>query len=91
MYKTLFVFLAASMLSSAAPAVTFNVTRMDDPVPDGCQVNDCSLREAVIDADVTATEDLIVLSAGVYLIDLVGEFDNSPNTGDLDISTTWIL
>ena len=87
MNRNLIVFLAASMLSSAAHAVTFNVTRTDDPVPDGCKASDCSLREAVIDANGDAAEDLILLPAGVFLLDLVGEFDDSENTGDLDIST----
>lgn len=76
----------ASTLTSVVHAATFNVTRMDDPVPDGCNVNDCSLREAVITADQTMTKDFIVLPAGTYLIDLLGS-DNSENVGDLDIST----
>jgi predicted outer membrane repeat protein len=86
MKKTLSGFLAATVLISAVHAGTFNVTRLDDPVPDGCGVNDCSLREAVIDADQTLMKDTIVLPAGVYLIDLTGN-DTSENTGDLDIST----
>lgn len=78
---------AATFLGSTAHAATFNVTRTNDPVPDGCNVNDCSLREAVIEADKTVTEDVIVLPAGIHLIDLIGDFDNSEETGDLDIST----
>jgi len=80
-------FLTAIVLSGAAQAATFNVTRMDDPVPDGCQVNNCSLREAVIDADQTVAKDTIVLPAGVYLIDFAGGVDTSVESGDLDIST----
>jgi len=86
MKKPLSGLLAAAVLTSAAQAGTFNVTRMDDPVPDGCSVNDCSLREAVIAAGQTQVKDTIVLPAGTYLIDLAGS-DNSENTGDLDIST----
>ena len=86
MKKKLIGFFLATVLSSAAHAGTFDVTRMDDPVPDGCKVDDCSLREAVIDAGQTAAKDTIVLPAGVYLIDLAGN-DVSENTGDLDIST----
>ncbi|MGI9290086.1 MAG: hypothetical protein ACR2QG_02275, partial [Gammaproteobacteria bacterium] len=84
------ILFATTVLTSAAQAATFNVTRTDDPVPDGCAVNDCSLREAVIDADQTAAEDMIVLPAGVYLIDFSVEFDNSPEVGDLDISTDMV-
>ncbi len=58
---------------------------MDDPLPDGCVVNNCSLREVVITADQTVAKDTIVLPAGVYLIDLDGS-DSSENTGDLDIT-----
>jgi len=78
--------LAAIVLTSTAHAATFNVTRMDDPVPDACNVNNCSLREAVIAAGQTVAKDIIMLPAGIYLIDLVGS-DSSENTGDLDIST----
>ncbi len=90
MKKILSGFLAATVLASAVHAETFNVTRKDDPVPDGCNVNDCSLREAVIDADQTPAEDTIVLPAGVYLIDLAGN-DSSENTGDLDIGTDMVI
>jgi predicted outer membrane repeat protein len=86
MKKSLICLLAAIVLTSAVQAASFNVTRMDDPVPDGCKANDCSLREAVIDADQTAIKDTIVLPAGTFLIDLVGN-DTSENTGDLDISS----
>ncbi len=84
--KILSILIATTILSSAVEAATFNVTRKDDPVPDGCNVNNCSLREAVIDADQTAAKDIIMLPAGVYLIDLAGS-DNSEDVGDLDIST----
>ncbi len=90
MKKILSGFLAATVVASAVQAGTFNVTRMDDPVPDGCNVNGCSLREAVIDANQTPAEDTIVLPAGVYLIDLVGN-DTSENTGDLDIGTDMVI
>jgi predicted outer membrane repeat protein len=85
------VLVTTILLTGVAQAATFNVTRKDDPVPDGCKANDCSLREAVIAADDTAAKDTIVLPAGKYLIDLVGEFDNSEETGDLDISTDMIF
>ncbi len=41
---------------AAAPTGGWVVTRLDDPLPDGCQTGDCSLREAMIAADIpTAT------------------------------------
>ena len=86
MMKSLSGLLAAIVLTCTAHAATFNVTRMDDPAPDGCNVNNCSLREAVIAAGQTVAKDIIMLPAGVYLIDLAGS-DSSENTGDLDVST----
>ncbi len=47
---------AATFPVKAAPA-TFNVTVKDDPHPDGCQVNDCSLREAIIAANGNGNPD----------------------------------
>jgi len=91
MKNSLRVLFAATVLMSTAHAATFNVTRTDDPAPDGCSVNDCSLREAVIDADQTPAEDTIVLPAGVYLIDFDVEFDSSAEVGDLDISTDMVF
>jgi len=85
MKKILCSLAAAALLSGMAHAATFNVTREDDPVPDGCKVDDCSLREAVTDADQTSAKDTILLPAGVYLIDLNG--NDTSDTGDLDIST----
>lgn len=43
--------------------VTYNVSRTDDPAADGCQPDDCSLREAVIAANESPGEDE-VLPAG---------------------------
>jgi len=82
--------LATIAVCGATHADTFNVTRTDDPTPNGCAVNDCSLREAVIDANNTPAMDLIVLPAGTYLIDLDGS-DNSELVGDLDIDTDMEL
>ena len=78
---------AAIAAIAAVPVLAFDFapTRYDDPVPDGCFVGDCSLREAVIDANAAADSDRILLSAGVYAIDLVGSGENAAATGDLDI------
>ena len=78
--------LAVAALCGHVSAATFNVTRTDDPAPDGCAQNDCSLREAVIDANLTAAADLIMLPAGTYLVAFAGGNDGSPEVGDLDIN-----
>jgi len=64
---------AALGFSWHAHAVTFVVTRTDDPSPDGCQPGDCSLREAAIAADGNdefAARDVISLPAGAYALTL---------------------
>ncbi|MET0232696.1 MAG: right-handed parallel beta-helix repeat-containing protein [Rhodanobacteraceae bacterium] len=63
-----FAALALCLIALDARAATLNVTRADDPVPNGCLPADCSLREA-IDATATTPEaDTIVLGAGQYQV-----------------------
>jgi hypothetical protein len=51
-------------VAPAAQAVQFDVTRFDDPVTNGCNSGvDCSLREAVEDANATVAGDVISLPA----------------------------
>jgi CSLREA domain-containing protein len=57
----------ALLASMPISAVTFTVTRFDDPAPIACAAS-CSLREAVIAANATAEEDTIVLGAGRYAL-----------------------
>ena len=74
------------------------MTRFDDPAPNGCQVNDCSLREAIIEANADsiaggAVATTIQLQAGVYQLtrpivpNATAQLydDDTPETGDLDI------
>ncbi|MBP9144417.1 MAG: right-handed parallel beta-helix repeat-containing protein [Thermoanaerobaculia bacterium] len=79
--------LASWVLIAATPAVAFDfiVTRYDDPVPDGCLVADCSIREAVIAANVDLAADRVWLSAGVYQVNLAGSFEDNAATGDIDL------
>jgi uncharacterized repeat protein (TIGR01451 family)/CSLREA domain-containing protein len=64
-----------------AHAATFTVTRTDDPVPNGCLVGDCSLREAVAAAN-AAPGSAITLPAGTYNLQLPG-----PTYGGLNVTT----
>ena len=82
-----------SLLQSALPAcaATFNVTRFDDPVPNGCLVNDCSLREAVIAANTLVGADNVVLGLGTYMLTqsaalIDAERDDLDVTGPLSIT-----
>ena len=56
--------------ASSANAANFVVTRADDPAPDGCLADDCSLREAVDATATTPEDDTIVLGSGQYQITL---------------------
>ena len=91
----LLLFLAAPGAPPAGAAGPFQVTRFDDPAPDGCQPGDCSLREAVIAANAATTDTTIVLPAGVYHLTRPIAAngtpqpydDDTPETGDLDFKS----
>ena len=87
MKRVLPCLIITALLSGQSHAAMFNVTRTDDPAPNGCAQNDCSLREAVIEANQNGQADVIMLPAGTYLIDFAGGSDISEQVGDLDIST----
>ena len=69
-------------------AAELTVTRTDDPTPGDCMPNDCSLREAVIEANHGGGPDTIVLSKQVYSLTIPvpqnGDFKFA-QVGDLDI------
>ena len=74
--------------ASAACAATYRPTRTDDPKPNGCKAKDCSLREAVIAANVSGTPATILLRPGKrYVLTRKGTGENAALTGDLDISS----
>ena len=98
----LYGFLAAIALTvslflvSANPAwaAEFTVTRSDDPAPNGCGAEDCSLREAVIAANTNGQADTILLPPAAN-VDPAGASYNltrgtrgnaDANSGDLDIT-----
>jgi CSLREA domain-containing protein len=58
--------LLAAMAGNASAFQVFTVTRFDDPAPNGCLANDCSLREAVLAANALADYDVVVLGTGTY-------------------------
>jgi CSLREA domain-containing protein len=69
----------------AAIQATFVVTKTADTRDGSCDANDCSLREAVIDANADPGDDIITLPAGTYLLTLGGS-ENAAAAGDLDIT-----
>lgn len=63
------------------------VTRLDDPVPNGCQVGDCSLREAILAANSNTRPESIVFAVdGTFALSRTGLDENAAATGDLDIT-----
>ena len=80
--------LAAASLGSASSsaAAVITPTRFDDPTPDGCEMDDCSLREAIIQANASAGPDEIVLAAGTYRLTITGSPEDLAASGDLDIT-----
>ena len=68
------------------------VTRLDDPVPDGCTQGDCSLREAIITANGNLLTDTIIFDVtGIITLTQAGANENLAATGDLDITDDLML
>jgi len=83
----IFVFgLLLSFPGAATGGTVFDVTRLDDPLPSGCQPGDCSLREAVIDANANIGHDTINLPVGTITLELAGTNEDLSATGDLDVN-----
>ncbi|MBI3241541.1 MAG: CSLREA domain-containing protein [Chloroflexi bacterium] len=68
---------------------TFTVTKTTD-TNDGACNSDCSLREAIVAANLTGGPDSIILSAGTYALTRTGSDDNA-NNGDLDLTSEITL
>jgi hypothetical protein len=80
------VTVAVLLVAAPAGAETLRVTRTDDPPPTRCMRRDCSLREAVIEANQHRGRDEIVLESGaIYTLSQAGS-DDDGLMGDLDIA-----
>jgi CSLREA domain-containing protein len=76
----------------AEGGVTYTVTRLDDPTPDGCLPTDCSLREAVIAANATTDTDTIEFALdGTVELAIAPSGANDATTGDLNITESLLL
>jgi CSLREA domain-containing protein len=69
---------------SPARGAVLMVTTLDDPTPNGCTPDNCSLREAIIQANSAPDVDTILLIPGDYYTGQPGSDDNAL-VGDLDI------
>lgn len=85
---------ALALLLLGAPVtafgVTFTVTKTADTADGVCDA-DCSLREAIIAANVAAGVDTVVVPAGTYVLTLVGAGEDAGATGDLDVTGDTII
>lgn len=84
------LFLGAQVPSATAatPSGTLIVTRMDDPVPNGCAANGCSLREAIIEANLNPSLTVVMIPmTGTIELSIAGAGEDAAATGDLDITT----
>ena len=70
---------------NATTAQTFTVTKTAD-TNDGACDSDCSLREAIVAANLNPGSDIIVIPSGTYTLTIVGIDENASATGDLDIA-----
>jgi len=77
--------LLCALMAFSAGAETFTVTKeSDDDGP--CEVDDCALREAILAANATPGNDLVVVPGGTYQLSLLGPVEeNQSMTGDLDV------
>jgi hypothetical protein len=58
------------LLAVPAGAATFKPTRFDDPIPNGCKPQNCSLREALAASNSHQGLDTVVLRRGTYEMEI---------------------
>ncbi len=80
----------AASLASCRPnpdcdAPEFLVTKVDDTNDGRCPEDDCSLREAIQNANFCPGPDVIRLPAGIYTLSIAGTDEDVSLRGDLDI------
>ncbi len=90
---TLLAVIALFTTVSSASAATYKPTRTDDPVPNGCQPRDCSLREAVIAANAAggAGSAILLRPGRRYKLTQQGPGEDAALTGDLDVTAPLLV
>jgi CSLREA domain-containing protein len=84
--------LALALLASVpASAAVLTVTKTADTLDGVCDPYDCSLREAVAEANRLADVDVIELPAGVYTLTRASAGEDNNVSGDLDIKGPVIV
>ncbi len=69
----------------------YNVTKTDDTNDGVCSTGDCSLREAVLNANACSGTQTINLPAGNYVLTIDGDNEYLGETGDLDVTDDLII
>ena len=88
--RTLIASVAAAallVLPAGAQGEAFKPNKKSDHAPNGCTKKDCTLREAVIDANATPEKDSITLSKGKpWKVKRTGTNEDAAADGDLDVT-----
>jgi CSLREA domain-containing protein len=91
----LFIAGIAIIFTSCTPtpvcAPIYNVTKTADTNDMVCSVRDCSLREAVSNANACPGSQTINLPAGGYTLTIDGDDEDLNQTGDLDITDDLVI
>ena len=74
----------SAVLASTAGAEVLRPTRFDDPNPGRCKQRDCSLREAVLEANDKPSSTTIKLATGRYRLERPAVGNEQLTSGDLD-------
>ncbi|MCK5793865.1 MAG: CSLREA domain-containing protein, partial [Anaerolineales bacterium] len=80
----LLLFTACTPTPNCAPG--YNVSKTADTNDGVCSAGDCSLREAVDNANACSGAQTIYLPAGGYVLTIDGDDEDDNETGDLDIT-----
>ncbi|MES1239990.1 MAG: CSLREA domain-containing protein [Acidobacteriota bacterium] len=91
MKKTLFALALLAASTLPASARVFTVTKTADTLDGACDPYDCSLREAVAEANRLEDVDVIEVPAGVYTLTRASTGENQNVGGDLDVNRPLIL
>jgi len=70
---------------------TYDVTKPDDTDDGVCSPGDCSLREAVANANACPGNQTINLPADGYILTISGDDENGNKTGDLDVTDDLVI
>ncbi|MCJ7735608.1 MAG: CSLREA domain-containing protein, partial [Anaerolineales bacterium] len=85
------LFLIASCTPTPSCVPVYNVTKSADTNDGVCSPGDCSLREAVTNANVCPGPQTINLPADGYTLTRGGDDENLGQTGDLDVTDDLVI